>query len=104
MLSRLPMVSVKWKVKQVSSQFGEIMTGMSGNIKEKKWVDISISSEEDCTVQVELNRRTLYAGRRKVSPLVQWSKLLILLLFIRFIPQHTVHTFPKLKMKDGGWC
>ena len=59
-LSRLPVVSLKWKVKQ---EHGHYMSGTPRKITERVWVDVNACSEEECTIQVELNRKSLSPER-----------------------------------------
>ncbi len=53
------MILLKWKVKQGSSTCGGYLKGMPKGIRDKTWIDITVSSEEECTVQVELSRKSL---------------------------------------------
>lgn len=57
-LSKLPLISVMWRVKQKSCGYGDYVTGMPKNIKGRKWIDVTASSEEECMIQVELSRKS----------------------------------------------
>ena len=61
-LSKLPMVTVRWRVKHKSCDCTHYMCGMPSTIGERKWINISAASEEECIVQVELSRESL-AGK-----------------------------------------
>lgn len=61
MLEKLPMLSVKWRVKQ---EAGYSVCVMPTSVRERVWTDIEASSQEECIVQVELSRKL--AGTRKV--------------------------------------
>lgn len=50
-------------MKQESGGCGEYMTGMPKSIQERVWIDVTASSEEECTVQVELWRKSLHSGK-----------------------------------------
>lgn len=57
MLSKLPMLSFKWRVKQESPGNGYAMCGMPPkSVQERQWIDIKASGEEECIVQVELSK------------------------------------------------
>ena len=50
-------------MKQGPGGGGDYMTGMPKSIQDRVWVDVTASSEEECTVQVELSRKSLYTGK-----------------------------------------
>lgn len=62
-LSKLPMATVRWRVKQESTGCGDYVQGMPKNIKERKWIEVTASAEEECVIQVELRRVSSYRGK-----------------------------------------
>ena len=67
-LSKLPLTSVKWRIKQGSGKYGEyIQGGTSTNIKERRWIEVTTSVEEECVIQVELTRMCLAVGKVHIS-------------------------------------
>ena len=55
-LLKLPMISVKWRLKHASCEHEHYMCGMPKNLRERKWIGISAASEDECIIQVELTR------------------------------------------------
>ena len=67
-LSKLPMVTMKWKVKHASSVPGGLMcAGAGAGVRDREWTDVTASADDECIVQVELHRKCLSA---KVSMIV----------------------------------
>ena len=57
-LSKLPLVSVHWKLKLESSTVGLQLSGMApATPRERSWVDVPVG--EECVVQIEVARRCL---------------------------------------------
>lgn len=54
---------MKWRVKQESVACGNYVLGMPRSIRERKWLDITATAEEECTIQVELNRTCSFSGK-----------------------------------------
>jgi len=57
------MLSVKWRVQHESCGRGHFVQGMPKDPRERQWVDISASSEEECIIQVELTRNCVNSGK-----------------------------------------
>ena len=57
MLSKLPLVSVKWKLK--SNEASVYYNCVVSNAVNRKWRNVSAASEEECVVQLELSRKSL---------------------------------------------
>lgn len=57
-LSKLPLVSVHWKLKLESSTVGPQLSGMAPTTpRERSWVDVPVG--EECVVQIEVVRKCL---------------------------------------------
>lgn len=71
LLSKLPLLSMKWRVETKSHRTEYSAYVMPLSVKERKWTGINASSEEECIVQLELCRGSLSPTKvyRIVSPL-----------------------------------
>ena len=104
MLSKLPMTSLRWRVKRTSTKDGDYIRGVPMNIKQRNWVDITSSAEEECIIQVEITRKCLYAGKVSFNFKMVSVKECLHFSQHRLALKHIVHILLKLRMKDGGWC